>query len=135
MKNQNETHSILEILLLVLAGIIIGVSVYGCKKEEPKAWEEKLYKTTKISFTSEGDIFVMNADGSEKTTVESQPFWSPDGKKIAFTSIRDGNGEIYIMNADGSGQKNLTNNDSAYDGYPSWSPFLDSEKETLEDKK
>lgn len=36
--------------------------------------------------------------------------WSPDGKKIAFHSLRDENFEIYIMNADGSEKKKLTNN-------------------------
>ena len=29
------------------------------------------------------------------------PSWSPDGKKIAFVSDRDGNRDIYVMNADG----------------------------------
>ena len=43
------------------------------------------------------------------------------GKKIAFTSNRDGNYEIYVMNSDGSEQINLTNN-PADDGYTSWSP-------------
>jgi TolB protein len=71
----------------------------------------------------------MNADGSEQKNLTSNPaedvfpFWSPDGKKIAFQSDRDGNGEIYIMNAGGSEQKNLTNN-PADDYQPSWSPFL-----------
>ena len=41
--------------------------------------------------------------------------------KIGFISDRDGNLEVYAMNADGSGQTDLTNN-SADDGYPSWSP-------------
>ena len=38
------------------------------------------------------------------------PAWSPDGRKIAFVSGRDGNGELYVMNADGSGLRNLTRN-------------------------
>ena len=34
--------------------------------------------------------------------------WSPDGKKIAFLSTRNGGDDVYVMNADGSGQKRLT---------------------------
>jgi Tol biopolymer transport system component len=49
------------------------------------------------------------------------PSWSPDGRRIAFASDRDGNREIYVMNADGSGQINLTNN-PADDWGSSWSP-------------
>ena len=49
------------------------------------------------------------------------PSWSPDGKRIAFTSSRDGNMEIYVMDADGNNQQNLTNRPHL-DWEPSWSP-------------
>ena len=52
---------------------------------------------------------------------DSSPAWSPDGRRIAFESERDGNDEIYVMNADGSGVARLTVND-AIDGSPAWSP-------------
>ncbi|HJR07117.1 MAG TPA: S8 family serine peptidase [Pyrinomonadaceae bacterium] len=43
--------------------------------------------------------------------------------KIAFLTQRDGgNQEIYTMNADGSEQTNVTNNSTAIDQYPSFSP-------------
>jgi TolB protein len=48
------------------------------------------------------------------------PAWSPDGRKLAFVSERDGNAEIYMMNADGSAQENLTRQ-PASDNHPSWS--------------
>ena len=52
---------------------------------------------------------------------DSVPTWSPDGRRIAFGSDRDGNREIYVMNADGSGVTRLTDND-AIDSGPAWSP-------------
>ena len=51
--------------------------------------------------------------------------WSPEGRKIAFLSKRDGNWDVYVMNADGSGKKNLTRNrgkDGPSGWPPAWSP-------------
>jgi TolB protein len=52
---------------------------------------------------------------------DQHPGWSPDGKNVVFTSLRDGNHEIYVMDADGKGPVNLTRN-PAFDSDPSWSP-------------
>ena len=49
------------------------------------------------------------------------PSWSPDGRRLAFESRRDGQGEIYVVNVDGSGLRRLTRN-PADDTHPSWSP-------------
>jgi Tol biopolymer transport system component/ABC-type branched-subunit amino acid transport system substrate-binding protein len=99
---------------------------------------EKLLTTVKgrVAFYSNrsgnGDIYVMNGDGTGLTNLtnnpvyDGPPVWSPDGKKILFVSDRMGKQQIYVMNADGSGLVSLTNEDSLIppEGFewPNWSP-------------
>ena len=72
-------------------------------------------------------IYVMNADGTGLTRLSNDadydldPAWSPDGRKIAFVSARDGYYAIFAMNADGSDQTRLTSNPEG-NGQPAWSP-------------
>jgi Tol biopolymer transport system component len=83
-------------------------------------------------------IYVMNADGSglrrlarggsvrlistgQREGGGDGLAWSPDGRRIAFLSDRNGEFDIYVMNADGTGQRNLTRN-PAFDSDPVWSP-------------
>lgn len=77
-----------------------------------------------------GEIYVMNADGSGKrrltrtATAEGAPAWSPDGSQIAFESARpdpEGNSELYTMRADGSCVTRLTNTSVPNSG-PAWRP-------------
>jgi Tol biopolymer transport system component len=90
--------------------------------------------------TEDSDIFVANVDdlfnngalptnltSNRPVTVDDDPAWSPDGRKIAFTSyIHDPSttvtsAEIYMMNADGSGQERVTNDGIEKRG-AAWSP-------------
>ena len=58
---------------------------------------------------------------TDRSVSDWDPKWSPDGRRIVFSSSRDGDSEIYVMNADGSGIVQLTDN-MAGDLDPIWSP-------------
>jgi len=55
------------------------------------------------------------------TRVDFLPEFSPDGKKIAFSSNRGGDFEIWICDGDGSNQQQLTSRGVSC-GFPRWSP-------------
>src|SRR5919106_6373077 len=75
----------------------------------------------KIAFERNGEIWVMNPDGSGQTDLNADgdlPDWSPDGTKIAFG--RGGTAIVIINAADGSEETVLDPGDANF--HPSWSP-------------
>jgi TolB protein len=92
--------------------------------------------------TTDSDIFVMNVDDFFKkgtrpknitnnpAAVDDDPDWSPDGRKIAFTShaVTDNKrdnyvtAEIYVIDAEGKGKPARLTNNTEEERAPAWSP-------------
>jgi len=81
-----------------------------------------------LAFDLLGDIYTLPIGGGTPTRIaeglpyETQPRFSPDGKRIAFTSDRGGGDNIWIMSRDGSDKRQLTKEDFRLMNQPSWSP-------------
>ena len=54
--------------------------------------------------------------------LEQDPSWSPDGKRIAYTSDESGNMDIWVRQIAAGQKVNLTKDYTGYDGKPAWSP-------------
>ena len=73
------------------------------------------------------DIYSVGRDGSDLRRITNYGVYttegvvSPDGKRLVFTSLKDGDLDIYTMNVDGSDVRKLTSQ-VGYDGGPWWSP-------------
>src|SRR5438132_13270208 len=61
-----------------------------------------------------GDIWSVPVEGGTPRALitgekaDDTPRWSPDGRRIAFISSRDGDPQVYVADAAGSGAQQLT---------------------------
>jgi Tol biopolymer transport system component len=79
-----------------------------------------------------GDIYVVNADGTGLRPLAQAPGWedhpssSPDGRMMVYDVIKEGSdavrdGTVWVMNADGSGKRQLAKG-SVRGAWATWSP-------------
>ncbi|MDH4212244.1 MAG: PDZ domain-containing protein, partial [candidate division WOR-3 bacterium] len=119
MKTRNH---IISLLLIAVVSHLYGADVFGGRHPAPSP------DGSKIAFSYHGDIWTVNAGGgvAHRLTVnpayESRPYWSPDGKSIAFMADRWGNDDICIMPSDGQESPKRLTFYSNYDLLYGWSP-------------
>ncbi len=90
---------------------------------------KKILYSSRISSSSDYDIYMMDADGSNKIKLtsssmdDSDPVFSPDGTKIAYSAgYLAGGRQIYVMNQNEPSSVNITNDYSHYYWDLSWTP-------------
>jgi Tol biopolymer transport system component/DNA-binding winged helix-turn-helix (wHTH) protein len=89
-------------------------------------------KTGRLAFSRRlyhADIWRLERGGkptpflTSSSAADSNPQYSPDGRRIAFGSSRQvANVAVWVANADGTGPAQITNIGSPYSGSPRWSP-------------
>lgn len=69
---------------------------------------------TSIAFTYKGDIYTVPVKGGLARQIttdpayDSKPIYTPDGKRIVFSSTREGSADIFITDANGGSTRRLT---------------------------
>jgi TolB protein len=92
---------------------------------------EKGIFNTKLTFvsTTNGDkeIYICDYDGfnvkrvTEDRSINLSPRWSPDGKKIIYTSYRKGNPDLWVRNLP-EGTNHILSSQVGLNSAPAWSP-------------
>ncbi len=104
-----------KLLLLALLAAILNLSA------QPLWLRDNVIspKGDRIAFCYKGDIYVVDANGGKalqittSTSYETSPVWSPDGKRIAFASDRNGNFDVFIVAAEGGVPQRVTTNSAS----------------------
>jgi len=93
--------------LLVLCGLLWGA-------DPPTLFREPALSRTHIVFHYAGDLWIVEREGGTARRLttgpgrESNPWFSPDGRWIAFTGEYDGNVDVYVVPATGGVPRRLT---------------------------
>ncbi len=113
----------------VLAAGVLFASAGGCRQEPPPrpsapvdlaAFKPKSDFRGRILFQSDlngnNDIYLLTREGLRNLTnnpaSDEFPKWSPDGRRIAFSSNRSGRYQIYVMSEDGTGIVQVTHSEN-----------------------
>ena len=98
---------------------------------------EKILFTTYFPATDNYDVFIMNADGSDKQNLTNSPYYekhpqfSPDGSFIIFQAWQKGKMEIFFSNLLDGNIINLTRNTASHDIIPQGNAFSPDEQEIV----
>lgn len=110
-------------VLVITALILIPFGFGGCGNSESEA--PALFG--KIAYSSDGNIFTMNADGSslqqltDDQNEDASPRWSPDGKFVVFDRAVGDDIQILVIGTDHSAPSVLFD-EPGKNLSPGWSP-------------
>ncbi|WP_343703651.1 PDZ domain-containing protein [Chitinophaga sp.] len=97
------------------AGVLLALGPISVQAQsETKLLRNPAVSEKHIAFMYAGDIWLANRDGSSpvRLTVnpafEQDPYFSPDGKRIAFTGNYDGNTDVYVVSVEGGDPQRVT---------------------------
>jgi tricorn protease len=113
-----------QLLFILLLSLLISTVVAA---QGTRLLRHPTVSRDSVAFAYAGDLWVVSRAGGQARRltstqgVESDPFFSPDGTQIAFTSTVAGNTDVYVMPTAGGDPRRLTYHPGA-DRVRGWTP-------------
>ena len=115
---KTNIHTYLFMKKIFLSAALLAASLASFAQQNPLWMRDPAISPdgSTIVFAYKGDIYSVPSQGGEarqlttNAAFDSYPIWSPDGKKIAFASNREGSMDVYVINANGGAPTRLTTN-------------------------
>ena len=105
---------IILIHLAFVSQFIIDAPLWGINTSDTRMMSQPAISDNKIAFIYAEDLWIAGIDGSNPVRltvdegIESDPWFSPDGKLIAFSAQYDGNTDVFIIPSGGGIPARLT---------------------------
>ena len=107
---------------LEIAGAGFAPAISRTASDSPTPGSCLTLNIWRVQLPGAGHAKPISAPLISSSRVESNPQYSPDGKRIAFESDRSGSVEIWVSDGDGSHAVQLTTLGKGGSGTPRWSP-------------
>src|SRR5215208_5815974 len=121
-----ESHKVYR--LLASLGLLLCLCVsLRAQADPPLILRSPAVGRDSIAFVFAGDLWVVGLEGGDArrlttgTGSEATPYFSPDGRLVAFTGEYDGNADVYVVEAAGGVPRRLTYHPGA-DIAQGWTP-------------
>ncbi len=99
--------------LLLTATLLLGATSLA-SAQGTRLLRHPTVSKDQVAFTYAGDLWAVPRAGGQARrltatpTVETEPYFSPDGSRIAFTATVGGNTDVYVMPTAGGDPTRLT---------------------------
>lgn len=101
-------------LCAVLSSLVVPALGTPLLAQSSRLLRQPTISETHVAFTAGADLWIADRSGgvarrlTSTPAVESDPQFSPDGQRIAFTSNRSGNPDVYVVSIQGGEPERLT---------------------------
>ena len=108
-----EKNCIRLLLFFFFVSVFPEIS-FGIDPKDTRMLSQPTISQNHIAFIYAEDLWIADSDGSNPRRltvdegIESDPYFSPDGKLIAFSAQYDGNTDVYVIPSEGGMPKRLT---------------------------
>ena len=115
-------------LQALFIGLALASAAMGQTEDRPLLISRVALNQTHVAFTFAGKIWLVERSGGAARRLtatpndETNPVFSPDGRRIAFSRSNGNDWDVFVTNADGTGEASRVTMMPEDDFVTSWTP-------------